>query len=205
MFNRIKIHVHVINTYIFWAETRHYWCSELVWVWVINLKWYTCTDVLTLVWHSPPCWRTHWTNHITRRGPCLSVQDIPSGLPADKTSGRHSSHLVQRKGKSASIQNSAGGSAGVHHSLFSSSTSISVVERTGHISSHFIHAYANCLMMGLEKMVVIRQPMYFYRRALHFSLKLALFKVRYKYIGLITFCYSSEKKYIYIEFYKYKI
>lgn len=116
--------------------------------WVMNLKWCTCTDVLTLVWHSPPCWRARWTNHITRRGPRLSVQDTPSGLPADKTSDRHSSQQVQREGKSASVQSSAGGSAEVHHSLFSCSTSVSVMERTEHIS---LHLYPNLFDDGIKK------------------------------------------------------
>jgi len=111
MQNMLKYTNHITySTQLSWAETRHYWRPELVWVWIINLKW--CTDELTLFWHSLPCWRTRWTNHITRRGPCLTLQDIPSGLPADKTSDRHSSHLVQRKGKTASIQSSAGGSTG---------------------------------------------------------------------------------------------
>lgn len=59
---------------------------------------------------------------------------FPLAWPADKTSDRHSSQRVQSEGKSASIQSSAGDLVEVHHSLFSCSTSVSVVERNRHIS-----------------------------------------------------------------------
>ncbi len=68
------------------------------------------------------------------RDPVSLNRTFPLASPADKTSDRHSSQRVQSEGKSASIQSSAGDSVEVHHSLFSCSTSVSVVERNRHIS-----------------------------------------------------------------------
>lgn len=67
--------------------------------------------------------------------PVSLYRTFPLASPADKTSDRHSSQRVQREGKSASVQSSAGGSVEVHHSLFSRST-LNICQCSGKDRTH---------------------------------------------------------------------
>lgn len=114
----------------FWAKTKRCWYPEVVWVWAINLKWCTCTDVYE---HSSDA-VLYIEEHA---GLIISLNGDPGSLyrTFPLTSDRHSSQRVQREGKSASVQSSAGGSVEVHHSLFSRST-LNICQCSGKDRTH---------------------------------------------------------------------